>query len=207
MLTVTETFFSAGNMFRQMIGSAMSSVRAGEQKIVSYQPNRSGRENLIVTSSSFTDGSAIPKQFTPMGANRAPELSWSAVPSGTRELVLIVEDPDAPMPSPFAHWIVHRIPPTVQSLPAGLPNERLLSQLGGAVQGQNDAKIRGWYGPKPPLGHGLHRYHFQLFAVDTQLSLGPDATLDEISRALSGHVLADGEIVGTYERTAASSTH
>src|SRR5205085_1241848 len=111
----------------------------------------------------------------------------------------------APMPSPFAHWIVHSIPPTLKSLPLGLPNHRVLSQLGGAFQGQNDAKTRGWYGPKPPRGHGIHHYHFQLFAVDTLLNLGADATLDEISRALRGHVLADGEIVGTYERTAYSS--
>jgi hypothetical protein len=104
------------------------------------------------------------------------------------------------MLKPFVHWIVHRLPATIHSLPAGLPVQRVLDQLGGAAQGQNDAKTRGWYGPKPPVGHGVHHYHFQLFAVDAQLSLGPDATLEELSRALKGHVLADGEIVGTYER-------
>jgi Raf kinase inhibitor-like YbhB/YbcL family protein len=205
MLTVAETFTHAGNRMRQMIGSAMHSVRAGEQKIVLCQPYRSGRESLTITSSGFVDGSELPRFCTPMDANMSPDISWTGVPEGTRELVLIVEDPDAPMPSPFVHWIVHRIPPTVTSLPSGLPSERVLTQLGGAVQCQNDAKTRGWSGPKPPLGHGIHHYHFELFAVDTQLSLGPDATLDEISRALRGHVLADGELVGTYERTAYSA--
>src|SRR5258708_32715955 len=109
MLTVSETFFSAGNMFRQMIGSAMSSVRAGDQKMVLYQPNRAGRQELTLTSSSFSSGLEIPRHCTPMQGNVSPNLSWSGVPAGTRELVLIVDDPDAPMPSPFVNWIVHRI--------------------------------------------------------------------------------------------------
>ena len=106
------------------------------------------------------------------------------------------------MLSPFVHWILHGLPGTTRSIPLGLATTEHLPQLGGAVQGQNDAKTRGWSGPKPPLGHGVHHYHFQIFALDVELKLGPEATLKDITRAMSGHVLADGELVGTYQRTA-----
>jgi Raf kinase inhibitor-like YbhB/YbcL family protein len=205
MSTIAEKASNAGKLVRQLIGSALSSVHAGDVKMVSRQSDRIGEEVLTLSSSAFLNASPIPTQHTPQGANISPDLSWTGVPAQTRELVLIVEDPDAPMPQPFVHWIMHRIPPTVRSLPAGLPAQHELPQLHGAVQGENDAKTRGWYGPKPPLGHGVHHYHFQLFAVDTQLSLGPDATLSDLSNALRGHVLADGEIVGTYELTADSN--
>ena len=202
MSTVAETASSVSRLIRQTIGSAVSSVHAGDEKMASRQTPGVGR--LQISSTAFKDGAAIPRQYTPQGANLSPDLAWTGVPTGARELVLIVEDPDAPMANPFVHWILHRLPASVRALPAGLPADRDLPQLSGAVQGQNDAKTRGWYGPKPPIGHGVHHYHFQLFAVDTQLSLGPDAKLDDLKRALQGHVLADGELVGTYERTADS---
>jgi Raf kinase inhibitor-like YbhB/YbcL family protein len=202
MATLSENVSNAGKLIRQAIGSAMSSVHAGDEKIASHKLD--APRQLSITSTTFTDGGAIPTRNTPQGDNLSPALSWSGVPSGARELLLIVEDPDAPMLKPFVHWILHRIPASITSLPAGLPNYRELNLLSGAVQGQNDAKTIGWYGPKPPLGHGIHHYHFQLFAVDTQLSLGPDATIEDLKHALQGHVLADGEIIGTYERTADS---
>ena len=115
-----------------------------------------------------------------------------------------MEDPDAPMVNPFVHWLLYGLPATMTSLPEGIPVQQQLPQLGGAVQGQNDAKTHGWYGPKPPLGHGVHHYHFQIFALDIQLNLGQDATLKELTDAMRGHVIADGASIGTYERTADS---
>jgi Raf kinase inhibitor-like YbhB/YbcL family protein len=204
MLTVAEKASNAGKLVMQAIGNALSSVHAGEEKIVSNQAGQNRVLSLQISSGAFIDGGSIPTHCTPQGVNSSPELTWSGVPVGTRELVLIVEDPDAPFMKPFVHWILHRLPPSVHTLPAALPTTIQLSDLGGAVQGVNDAKTRGWFGPQPPRGHGVHHYHFQLFAVDTQLSLGPDATRDELSRALHGHVLASGELIGTYERTAYS---
>jgi Raf kinase inhibitor-like YbhB/YbcL family protein len=157
---------------------------------------------LTITSSSFGTDQPIPTKYTPLGANISPALSWSVAPAGTRELVLICEDPDAPMPRPFVHWILHGLPANAASLPEGVPTEGELKQLGSAVQGQNDFKTRGWNGPKPPPGHGVHHYHFQLFALDTSLKLEPDTPLDVLVKSMKGHVLAQGEVVGTFERKA-----
>jgi Raf kinase inhibitor-like YbhB/YbcL family protein len=82
---------------------------------------------------------------------------------------------------------------------SGLPTTPQLPQLGGAVQGKTDAKTVGFYGPQPPLGHGVHHYHFQVFALDITLLKGPEATVADLSAMMKGHVLADGEVVGTYE--------
>jgi Raf kinase inhibitor-like YbhB/YbcL family protein len=202
MSTLTEKISNASRLVRQAVGSALSSVHAGDEKLANRNNNSAGVSSLGLGSSAFADGSPIPHKNTPQGENVSPELSWTGVPAATRELVLIVEDPDAPFSKPFVHWILHRLPPHFTTLPAGLAGEPELSQLGGALQGMNDAKTRGYFGPKPPLGHGVHHYHFQLFALDIQLNLGPDATLDELKKAMQGHVLADGEIIGTYERTA-----
>lgn len=200
MSTIMETVSNASKLIRQAIGSAISSVHAGDDKMINR--HASGTGMLSITSTAFEDGSPIPRQYTPQGANISPDLSWGNVPDGTKELVLIVEDPDAPMVNPFLHWLLHSIPADTQELPAGLAKRPRLSSPQGAIQGQNDTAACGWSGPKPPLGHGVHHYHFQLFAVSQQLNLGPDASLEDVKRAMQDHILADGEIVGTYERTA-----
>jgi Raf kinase inhibitor-like YbhB/YbcL family protein len=182
---------------RRTIGRALSGVHAGDEKMTIHQQGTGG--TLTLTSPAFTDGGRIPDRHTPQGENLSPPLSWTGVPAGAKELVLIVEDPDAPFPSPFVHWILHRLPPTLTSLPPGLPTTPQLPQLGGAVQGKTDAKTVGFYGPQPPLGHGVHHYHFQLFALDITLLKGPEATVADLSAMMKGHVLADGEVVGTYE--------
>lgn len=191
-----------GRLVRHALGAALSPIRAGEEKISSNKSGTSGHAALHLTSDAFADGAPIPIKYASGGENISPALAWSGVPDRTRELVLIVEDPDAPMTNPFVHWILHRLSPTIRNLPMGVPTTIELPSLQGAVQGQNDMKKRGWYGPEPPLGHGVHHYHFQLFALDTQLSVGADATVKELVAAMKGHVLAEGEIVGTYERKA-----
>ena len=198
MASVGETVSNAGKLMRKAVGSALSGVRAGEDKLAIRTQGTGG--TLRLTSSAFSNGGPIPTRHTPQGENVSPDLLWTGVPAGTKELVLFVEDPDAPFPSPFVHWILLRLPPTVMSLPVGVPTDRELSQFGMAIQGMNDAKTRGYFGPQPPLGHGVHHYHFQLFALDVSSGLGQDATKDDITKAIAGHILADGEIVGTYER-------
>lgn len=200
MASMSESALKAGRLVRHALGAAMSPIRAGDEKIASRQTT--GPQTIQITSEAFGNGQAIPVKYTPAGENVSPALAWTGVPDAAHELVLICEDPDAPMAKPFVHWILHRLPANITSLPAGVPQERELKQLGGAVQGQNDFKARGWGGPQPPVGHGVHHYHFQLFALDTQLSLGPDAMLDELVKLMKGHVLAEGEIVGTHERKA-----
>ncbi len=182
---------------RWTIGKALSGVHAGAEK-VTIRTEGTGA-TLTLTSAAFANGGAIPDRHTPQGENVSPPLAWTGVPAGTKGLVLLVEDPDAPFPSPFVHWILHRLPADLTSLPQGVPTTPDLPAYGGAVQGTNDAKTAGYYGPQPPLGHGVHHYHFQLFALDTVLANGSAATRDDLAKMMQGRVLADGEIVGTYE--------
>jgi Raf kinase inhibitor-like YbhB/YbcL family protein len=201
MATMTHSANRAARLIQSFLGSVLSPVHAGDDKIASTAIHAAPMANLSVWSRTFHDQGFIPERNSPQGDNTSPDISWSGAPSGTRELVLVVEDPDAPMMNPFVHWIVHRISPETKSIPAGLPGDRALIQLGNAVQGRNDAMTRGYYGPKPPIGHGVHHYHFQLFALDATVGLGPDATVDELKKAMKGHVVGFGEIVGLYERT------
>ncbi|HEU0033653.1 MAG TPA: YbhB/YbcL family Raf kinase inhibitor-like protein [Kofleriaceae bacterium] len=145
---------------------------------------------LTVRSPAFGGNGMIPIEFTAEGDNVAPPLSWSAVPSQTRSVAVIVEDPDAPGRT-YVHWIVIGIPPSVTSLPGGheLP--------AGAVHGANDRGELGWTGPNPPSGR--HRYFFKVFALDNAPSTEGMSKQDFYS-AIKGHILAQGELVGTYER-------
>lgn len=153
-----------------------------------------GREpTLRIESPAFEDGQPIPRAHA--GAHgRSPALKWSPPPPGTRELVLLCEDPDAPRAQPFVHWIVVGLPADTLELPEGLPPTPLSS---GAVQGKSDMGRDGYYGPEPPPGHGVHHYHFQLFAVDHPVHA---RDRDSLVRAMRGHVVAWGELVGTYQR-------
>jgi Raf kinase inhibitor-like YbhB/YbcL family protein len=129
-----------------------------------------------------------------------PEVAWTPVLEA-ETYVLLVEDPDAPMARPFVHWVIWNIPGTAQGVPAGLSRVAHPPELPGAVQGLNSAGGHGWHGTKPPEGHGVHHYHFQLFALSGRLDhLKPGAELETLVDALKGMTIASGEIVGLYER-------
>ena len=130
--------------------------------------------------------------------NRSPRLMWNDVP-GAVSYAIIVEDPDAPREEPFVHWMIWNIPETVTELPEGIPNEVAVSDPVGAVQGRNDAGTYGWCGPKPPPGHGVHRYYFQIFALDYTIDTTPDLPLEQLVNAIKGNAVAKGELVVTYE--------
>ena len=151
---------------------------------------------LDVTSSAFEEGDAIPARYTCDGLDISPPLSWSPVPNGTRSLALIAEDPDAPRGA-FAHWVIYNLPPDTRRLPEDVPNRQTLP--GGALQGMNGAGSIGYTGPCPP--GGTHRYFFKVYALDTELDLGAGATKEDVVRAMEGHVLAEGRLLGTYQRS------
>ena len=130
--------------------------------------------------------------------NISPPLNWTPV-EGAQAYALVVEDPDAPREQPFVHWMIWNIPGQAASLPEGLANEGRLTTPHRAIQGRNDNGSHGWYGPHPPAGHGVHRYYFQLFALDQLLEMGSDTPLIELLNALKGHTLAKGEMMATYE--------
>jgi Raf kinase inhibitor-like YbhB/YbcL family protein len=134
------------------------------------------------------------------GDNVSPELSWNPVLEA-HSFALVVEDPDAPREVPFVHWLIWDIPGVATGLPRGVPRKpRLIAEdgLAGAVQGRNDTGAAGWYGMKPPPGHGVHRYHFQLFALGKTLGMGPETTLKDLLNALKANTITSGEIVGTF---------
>jgi Raf kinase inhibitor-like YbhB/YbcL family protein len=154
---------------------------------------------IVLTSASFDDGSPIPARHTADGADLSPPLAWSGIPSGTAELALLCDDPDAPRAEPWVHWVLFGIPTVVAGLPEGLPASRTLSLPGGA-QGSNDFGRIGYGGPSPPRGHGVHHYHFRLLALDRALDLRPGATKRDLLAASRGHVLGEGLLTGTYRR-------
>ncbi len=157
---------------------------------------------LTLTSRVFSPNETIPRRFTGDGSDFSPPLAWSvrSMPEGTRELALICDDPDAPRPQPWVHWVLYKIPADCACLPENIPNTETLEQPKGALQGRNSWGNPGYGGPAPPKGHGLHHYHFKLFALDTELDLRPGLTKDELLSAMKGHILATGELVGTYQR-------
>ena len=158
---------------------------------------------IEVTSTAFAHEEPIPKKYTGEGADVSPPISWSGLPGGTKEIAIICDDPDAPTTTPWVHWVIYGIASDVQSLPAGLPPDKSITEPVAALQGQNswpDGQTIGYRGPLPPPGHGVHRYYFKLYALDTPLSLQPGLTKDQLLKAMQGHILATGELLGTYER-------
>jgi len=155
---------------------------------------------LAVTSPAFQDGERIPDRYAKHGTNLSPTLHWSQLPIDTASIVLICEDPDAPQPDPFTHWVLFNIPPTLEGLPEGVTRVPQPPQVSGAGQGVNDFDDVGYDGPSPPPGHGLHRYRFQIHALDTMLNLPPGVSKLAVRQAMDGHILGKGVLSGTYSR-------
>jgi len=151
---------------------------------------------IELTSSAFRDGASIPVKHTCDGEDVSPPLEWSGAPEGTKSLALICNDPDAPMKT-WVHWVLYDIPASETQLPEGVPKEE--SVLEGAKQGTTDFGRIGYGGPCPPPGKP-HRYYFKLYALDTVLNLAPGASEKDLLRAMDGHVLAEGQLMGTYKR-------
>jgi Raf kinase inhibitor-like YbhB/YbcL family protein len=161
-------------------------------------------QKIALSSPTLKNDTPVPAVHTPDGRNDSPAINWSGVPSGTKELALICEDPDAGNPPPFVHWIVYKIPPTATGLPAALPidGSPMPSAINGAVQGLSGFRRAIYRGPAPPPGK-VHHYHFILYALDTSIAIKsdqPPLTRAQLLEAMQGHVIGQGEIVATYER-------
>ncbi|HEX6804698.1 MAG TPA: YbhB/YbcL family Raf kinase inhibitor-like protein [Terriglobales bacterium] len=151
---------------------------------------------MQLTSAAFQAGAEIPSFYTSDGDDASPELSWKDAPAETKSFVLVVHDPDAPRRGGFTHWVVYNISPETGHIEEKVPQEEQISGVG--IQGRNDAGSLGYVGPAPPSG--VHRYFFRLFALDDTLDLGPGATHSEVSAKMKGHILAQAELMGTYEK-------
>jgi Raf kinase inhibitor-like YbhB/YbcL family protein len=158
---------------------------------------------LQLRSPAFSPGERIPKRHAhpPEGLDASPALTFSGLPQNAVELVLIVDDPDAPGAEPWVHWVAYRIPARLRGLPEGIAKDERPGNPEGMLQGLNSWGQLGWGGPLPPVGHGTHTYRFRLYAIDKILDhLGPGATKEAVLAEIDGHVVGEGELVGTYER-------
>jgi Raf kinase inhibitor-like YbhB/YbcL family protein len=169
----------------------MGIVHAGAEKLAFHKLELDD-PTLQVHSSAFGQGEALPISSTIDGEGVPPPLKWDGVPEETQSLAVVVEDPDAPMPQPFVHWLVYKIPADATSIEAGSP--------AGVREGKNSLMKSGFTPAAPPAHHGVHHYHFQVFALDAPVAAAPGAGRRELLEAMRGHVLAWGETVGTYER-------
>jgi hypothetical protein len=147
-------------------------------------------------SPAFEEGKPIPVAYTCDGKDVSPPLNWEGAPEGTRSFALICDDPDAPMGT-WVHWVLFNIPADSTSLPEGVPTDAKLPD--GARQGLSDFGRTGYGGPCPPRGKP-HRYFFKLYALDTVLELEGNIRKADLERAMAGHVLAQAQLMGTYQR-------
>ena len=152
--------------------------------------------SIELTSTAFQPGETIPKQYTGDGVDQSPPLRWSEPPPGTKSIALICDDPDAPRGT-WVHWVLFNLPPESRALEESVPTTATLGN--GAMQGKNDFGNIGYGGPAPPKGKP-HRYFFKLYALDVAVDLPTGATKAELEKAMKGHILAEGELMGNYKR-------
>ncbi|MBI3397759.1 MAG: YbhB/YbcL family Raf kinase inhibitor-like protein [Deltaproteobacteria bacterium] len=151
---------------------------------------------MQLKSTVFEDNGLIPKKYTCDGSDVSPPLTWSKPPVGTKSIVLICDDPDAPMGT-WVHWTLYGLSPETTSLPENVPKQKEV--LGGARQGITDFRKIGYGGPCQPKGPA-HRYFFKIYALDIELNLPAGATKQDMEKAMKGHILAEGQLVGKYGR-------
>ncbi len=153
---------------------------------------------LKISSPVFKNKDYIPSTYTCEGRNINPTLLIEGIPEKAKSLALIMDDPDAPMGT-FVHWVAWNVE-LVDEIPEMIPKEYSITHPLTLNQGKNSAQQTGYMGPCPPVGHGVHHYHFKLYALDTTLDLPQNTTKDDLLKAMEGHIIEKAEIVGLYKR-------
>jgi Raf kinase inhibitor-like YbhB/YbcL family protein len=185
-----------GSKTSSVVGRALRSVHAGVDKLATRRLARNMPPTLEVHSSDFAGGGELPASATIDGAGTAPTITWSGLPERARSIVVVCEDPDAPLPQPYVHWMVYGIPADTTLVDATV--------AAPAREGKNSALRTGFAPAAPPHGHGVHHFHFQVFAVDGPIDLEPGTGRGTLLDAMRGHVAAWGEVIGTYSRAPVS---
>jgi hypothetical protein len=150
---------------------------------------------LTLSTPAFAHGKSIPDEFSCKGRNISPALAWTGAPEKTASYAIILEDPDAPSGT-FVHWVIYNIPAISNGLNQAVPHTPTFDD--GAAQGRNGANHQYYDGPCPPSG--THRYFFRLYALDTRMQLPPGATAEQLRQAMQAHILAQGELMGTFSK-------
>lgn len=173
-----------------MLLSACVSARAEGKEATMAQ--------FTLSSPSFRNNQPMPAKQSCEGEDASPALNWDGAPTGTKSFALIADDPDAPGGS-WVHWVIYGIAAGTTGLPERVAKTDTVEGP-SAKQGVNSFGKPGYGGPCPPRGHGVHHYHFRLYALDTELNLAPRVTRRQLEAAMKGHILAQAELVGTYQR-------
>jgi hypothetical protein len=166
-----------------------------EKKSDSSDAKQKKNMNIKIKSAVFEEGGMIPKKYTCDGENISPPLSWADAPDGTKTYALICDDPDAPAGT-WVHWVMYNMPANTKELSEAVSAKKNIDN--GAIQGINDFRKTGYGGPCPP--GGTHRYFFKIYALNTSLDLRGDVTKDQLLSAMSGHILAEGQLMGKYSK-------
>ena len=187
------------------IGRLLRPVRPGPSKLASARKEFQGVTGpMVIESPAFACGTHMSPRFTAVGKGVSPPLHWAHLPPHTKDLVLIVEDADPPVPRPIVHAVAYNIPASTHGLAEGsIPAHAIWKkapQPEGFLLGKNTKGGQSWIEPRPVAGHGPHRYYFQLFAVTGKLDFKTPPTKVEILRAISGNVLGVAKCIGVFER-------
>ncbi len=188
------------------LGALLRNIRAGHARLAIVDPDLGlGNATIDLMSPAFANGARLPERFTADGEGLSPPLVWGQLPPGTASLALLVEDPDALALHPVVHALVWGLPADAGRLEEGAIRPDGDGEPDGRDVGLNSSFGEGWLPPDPPTGHGSHDYVFQLFALARRPDLEPDPGRSAFLRAIAGHVLAAGLLVGTYSRGEAAS--
>lgn len=183
----------------QVIGEALRGLRPGLETLTANRDFGAVPATLTVTSPAFAGGGALPVDATADGAGLSPAIAWQGVPAAAAEIVVVIEDADSPTPAPLVHLILYGLPGRDGAIAAGelngpadaAPTHRL---------GKSSFLKAAYLPPDPPTGHGPHRYAVQVFALDAATALDPEPGRGAVVAAMTGHVIAKGLLIGTYER-------
>ena len=198
LVSKTSVAFAAVALFAASAYAQGQAPAAGGPPVLAKQiaPARGGNSRLLVTSGAFVSGADLDDRYTQNGDNMSPGIAWSKGPQGTQSYAVLAEDSGVNRAEPIVHWVIFNIPSTSIGLPQNVPTDATLEN--GAMQGKNVRGSAGYIGPKPPAGQ-THPYHFEIFALNTRLTIDPaSADRNTVVNAMKGHVLAQGEIVANY---------
>ncbi|MDR3461563.1 MAG: YbhB/YbcL family Raf kinase inhibitor-like protein [Beijerinckiaceae bacterium] len=188
---------ASSHVLEKLLGKLLRNVHAGESKL--FRSGFKAPFSIVLQSPAFDAGAFIPSRYRGegIGKNISPPLTWSDAPAGTLAFAVVIEDPDVPLPWPFVHALAYWPAALLSELPegalSGIP-------LKGLHRGVNTSGKWRYVGPRPLPGHGLHRYVFQLFALDIEPDLPAPFKRRALAKALRGHVLAIGQMTGVCER-------
>ncbi len=185
-----------------MLRTAVAAAAVASVACLVAHAEEAPKMSVSLASTAFENGQPIPKKYTADGEDVSPPLAWGELPAGTRELVVICDDPDAPTPQPWVHWLIYKIPADAEGLPEDVAIDERLDTPAGALQGKlswRSGQTIGYRGPAPPPGK-VHHYQFRIYALDKPLDVEPGVEKSALLEAMAGHVLGEGLLEGTYHR-------